>query len=58
MLPTRVRILAEAINKLLNDLLCLGTPACGTLTENRKDFLQTMKNGKQCANMTAHRDMR
>ena len=32
--------------KLLNDLLYLGTPACGTSTENRKGFPESMKNGK------------
>ena len=44
--------------KLLNDLLCLGTPACVTSTENRKGFLQTMKNGNQWTKMKAGGDMR
>ena len=44
--------------KLLNDLLCLRTPACGTSTENRKGFPQTMKKGKQLAKMKARGDMK
>ena len=32
--------------KLLNDLFILNTPSCGTVTENRKGFPNSMKNRK------------
>ena len=39
-------------------ILVLLTPDCGTSTENRKVFPQTIKNGKQWAKMKACGDMR
>lgn len=44
--------------RLLNDLYLLGTPACGTVTENRKGFPVSLKNGKQWAKKKVRGEMR